>query len=185
VASAALKVARLVTALAAAIGILGIRRFAEDRHAESGIRVSTHCHRRTLVREIGTRSCFPPDTLARARRTHSCLKPHDRSGRGLGIGIAEFGWLPLIKLPLPARTKVSEDDIWVDRMLLWDQLLPLKPKIILAQGVEAYKVVSALCEGKFSHWVVCQKIDRVGTNAYHAGKDEQVVRELRQAMQQL
>ena len=102
----------------------------------------------------------------------------------LNGGIDEFAWLPLIKLPLPAGTKVSEEDIWVDRFLVGEQLLLLKPKVILAQGVQVYDVVSGMCEDKFPHHIVCQKLGRVGTSAYHAAEDNRVVDELRMAMEQ-
>lgn len=102
--------------------------------------------------------------------------------KALGIGIDEYAWLSLIKLPLPAGTKVPEDDIWVDRMLLWDQLLLLKPPVILAQGGDAYKWVSAMCEDKFPNRVVSQKIGRVGTTAYHTSEDARVIEDLRNAM---
>jgi hypothetical protein len=94
----------------------------------------------------------------------------------------EFAWLPLLKLPLPARSKVSEDDIWVDRPLLWDQLLLLKPPVILVQGLEVENVVKPMCEGKFPHQIVLQRIGRVGTNAYHQNEFDRVIRDLRGAM---
>ena len=59
----------------------------------------------------------------------------------LDIGDDRFAWLPLVKAPLPARTAVHEDDVFIDRMLLWDQLALLKPRVILAQGMEKRRVV--------------------------------------------
>jgi hypothetical protein len=94
----------------------------------------------------------------------------------------EFAWLPLLKLPLPARSKVGEDDIWVDRPLLWDHLLLLKPPVILVQGLEAANVVKPMCEDKFPHRIVFQKIGRVGTNAYHQNEFDRVIRDLGEAM---
>jgi len=100
----------------------------------------------------------------------------------LGIEITEFAWLPLVKCPLPARTSVDEDDIFKDRFLLWDQLLLLKPKVILAQGLQAYDVVRAMCEDKFPHRVVLQKIGRIGTKQYHEGEEQRVISDLRSAL---
>jgi hypothetical protein len=105
--------------------------------------------------------------------------------RELGIGRRDFGWLPLIKCPLPARTQVPEDDVYRDRMLLWDQLSMLRPTVILVQGQKAHEVVAPMCEGKFPHRIVLQRIGRVGTNEYHAAEDERVVRQLRIALTNL
>ena len=76
----------------------------------------------------------------------------------LGIAPTDYAWLPLIKLPLPAGTRVSEDDIWVDRFLLWKQITLLKPPVMVAQGMETYKWVSAMCEDKFPHHIILQRI---------------------------
>ena len=100
----------------------------------------------------------------------------------LCIDASEFAWLPLVKCPLPARTKVDEHDIFRDRMLLWDQLVMLKPRVILAQGTDAYTAVRDMCEDKFPHWIVLQKIGRYGTAAAHAAEDERVIHQLRDAL---
>ena len=54
----------------------------------------------------------------------------------LGLKPAETAWLPLVKCPLPARTRIDRNgiDITRDMHLLWDQLTLLKPEIILIQG---------------------------------------------------
>jgi hypothetical protein len=100
----------------------------------------------------------------------------------LDIAPTEIAWLPLVKCPLPARTAVDEHDIFRDRMLLWEQLSMLRPRVILAQGLEAYNVVKPMCEDKFPHRIVLQKIGRVGTNAYHVSEDERVIAQLRNAL---
>ena len=116
-------------------------------------------------------------------RTHSVLPGFNMPVfAALNVRSDEFAWLPLLKLPLPARSTVSEDDIWVDRPLLWDQLLLLKPPVILVQGAEAASVVKPMCEGKFPHRIVSQKIGRVGTNAYHQNEFDRVIRDLGEAM---
>jgi hypothetical protein len=100
----------------------------------------------------------------------------------LGIEATEFAWLPLVKCPLPARSKVDEHDVWRDRMILWDQLSLLRPPVIVAQGLDAYSVVRDMCEGKFPHHIVLQKIGRYGTTAFHSANDEQVIAALRDVL---
>jgi hypothetical protein len=100
----------------------------------------------------------------------------------LRIEAAEFAWLPLVKCPLPDRSKVDEHDVWRDRMTLWDQLSMLQPQVILAQGLDAYNVVRDMCEGKFEHRIVLQKIGRYGSTAFHAAEDGRVISELRDAL---
>jgi hypothetical protein len=100
----------------------------------------------------------------------------------LGITDEEFAWLPLIKCPLPARSAVPDDDVFLDRMLLWDQLSLLRPSVILTQGLKAAEVVGPMCEGKFPHRMVVQKIARVGTTAHHEAEDERVRSDLKAAL---
>jgi hypothetical protein len=100
----------------------------------------------------------------------------------LQIDPTEFAWLPLVKCPLPARSIVDEHDVWRDKMLLWDQLLMLKPPVMLAQGLEAYNVIRDMCRDKFPHRIVLQKIGRYGTTAFHAAEDQRVISELRTAI---
>ncbi|MDP9023980.1 MAG: hypothetical protein M3N13_01215 [Candidatus Eremiobacteraeota bacterium] len=101
----------------------------------------------------------------------------------LGIDETEFAWLPLVKCPLPARSRVDEQDVWRDSMVLWDQLSMLQPRVILAQGLDAYNIVRDRCEDKFPHRIVLQKIGRYGTTAYHAAEDERVISQLRDALE--
>jgi hypothetical protein len=101
----------------------------------------------------------------------------------LNIGANDFAWLPLVKCPLPARSKIDDYDVWRDRVLLWDQLSMLRPPVILAQGLDAYNVVRDMCEDKFSHRIVLQKIGRVGTTAFHAAEDQRVISELHDALE--
>ncbi len=101
----------------------------------------------------------------------------------LGIEAAEFAWLPLVKCPLPARSKVYDHDVWRDRMVLWEQLLMLQPPVILAQGQDAYTAVRDMCEGKFTHRILLQKIGRYGTTAFHAAEDQRVISQLREALE--
>jgi hypothetical protein len=100
----------------------------------------------------------------------------------LGIAATEFAWLPLIKCPLPPRTAIPEDDLIADRTWLWEQMYPMRPQVILAQGKEPYQVVGDMCRDKFPHHIVLQRIGRVGTGAKHAAEDVRVVRELEHAM---
>jgi hypothetical protein len=93
-----------------------------------------------------------------------------------------FAWLPLVKGPLPARSVVADDDVFSDRMLLWDQLALLRPRVILAQGMAAADVVKPMCDGKFPHRIVIQKIGRYGTTAARRAEDERVIRELSVAL---
>ena len=102
----------------------------------------------------------------------------------IGVADSEFAWLPLIKAPLPARSTVPDDDIFSDRILLWDQLSLLKPAIILAQGMAAADVVRPMCEDKFPHRLVLQKIGRFGTKAAKKVEHERVIAELREALGQ-
>jgi len=96
----------------------------------------------------------------------------------VGIDVTEFAWLPLLKCPLPARTAVPEDELRADRSWLWDQIYPLKPRVILAQGMEPERVVRPMCDSKFPHVVVLQRIGRFGTNEYRSAEDDRVVAEL-------
>lgn len=99
----------------------------------------------------------------------------------LGIAVTEFAWLPLIKCPLPPRTAVPEDDLIADRTWLWEQMYPIRPSVILAQGKEPYQVVRDMCKEKFPHHIVLQRIGRVGTGQVHAAEAERVIRELQHA----
>jgi len=101
--------------------------------------------------------------------------------REVGIENHEFAWLPLVKCPLPAYSVIPDYDIFRDRMLLWEQISLLRPAVIIAQGQSAHDVVRPMCEDKFPHRIVYQKIARVGTNAYHTAEQERVVRQLRDA----
>ena len=103
----------------------------------------------------------------------------------LGVADTEFAWLPLVKAPLPARSTVPDDDVFSDRILLWDQLALLRPAIILAQGMAAADVVKPMCEDKFPHTLVVQKIGRFGTKAAKIAEHERVIRELSSALSQL
>ena len=100
----------------------------------------------------------------------------------VGIDVTEFAWLPLLKCPLPARTPIPEDELRTDRIWLWEQIYPLKPRVILTQGLEPDRVVRAMCESKFPHKIVLQRIGRIGTNEYHAAEDDRVVNELSVAL---
>lgn len=87
----------------------------------------------------------------------------------LGIASNEFAWLPLINLPLPPGTTLSDDDFWDDDF--WASvLLQLRPPVILAQGLQAHDRVQRLCQERFPHRVILQKIGRVGTAEYHSGE---------------
>lgn len=52
----------------------------------------------------------------------------------------ETAWLPLVKCPLPAGTAVDKEgmDLTRDRMLLWDQLILIRPEVVLVQGAVVY-----------------------------------------------
>src|SRR4029077_6967782 len=67
----------------------------------------------------------------------------------LGVRDDEFAWLPLIKCPLPAEAEPSHEDVYKDKLLLWDQLWLLKPPVLLIQGVTAYEVVAPMCDRKW------------------------------------
>jgi hypothetical protein len=98
----------------------------------------------------------------------------------LGIGNDQFAWLPLIKCPLPAETDPSEDDIYRDKLLLWDQLWLLKPSVLLIQGLRTYDVVAPMCERKWPHAPpVLQKIPRPGNSD---AQIEETVRKLQAAL---
>ncbi len=62
----------------------------------------------------------------------------------LGLQSYETAWLPLVKCPLPARTKISSAsiDIARDMNLLWDQLIVLKPQLVLIQGAVVHDLLS-------------------------------------------
>ena len=94
----------------------------------------------------------------------------------------DFAWLPLVKCPLSARSEIPDDDRKADRDWLWQQLKPLQPRVVLAQGVATYDSVRRLCEENLGAKVVLQKIGRVGTNAYHQAEDDEVVFSLRTAL---
>ena len=84
----------------------------------------------------------------------------------LGICDDEFAWLPLIKCPLPAESEPSDEDVYRDKLLLWDQLWLLKPRVLLIQGVRPHDVVAPMCHKKWPHAPpVLQKIPRRNGNS--------------------
>jgi len=100
----------------------------------------------------------------------------------VGVADDEYAWLPLVKCPLPARSKPPDDDVKRDRMLLWDQIMLLKPSVIIAQGMEAHDVVAGMCRDKFPHHMILQRIGRVGTNEYHQAEYDRVIRDVKRAL---
>lgn len=60
---------------------------------------------------------------------------------------------------------MPEDHLLADRIWLWDQIYPLKPKVILAQGMEPFRVVGAMCEGKFPHKIILQNSEAFSFSA--------------------
>lgn len=98
----------------------------------------------------------------------------------LGIANDEFAWLPLIKCPLPAESAPSDEDVYRDKLLLWDQLWLLKPRVLLIQGVRPFDVVAPMCDKKWPHAPpVLQKIPRRGDRS---AQTAEIVRKLRAAL---
>jgi len=77
---------------------------------------------------------------------------------------------------------VPEEDIFKDRMLLWDQLNLLRPEVMLCQGVEAYEMVRHMCRDKFPHNVVLQKIGQYQKKEAAELEISRVTNELRAAL---
>ena len=98
----------------------------------------------------------------------------------LGIRDDEFAWLPLVKCPLPAESTPSDEDVYRDKLLLWDQLWLLKPRVLLIQGVRPFEVVAPMCDKKWPHAPpVHQKIPRRGDRSVQTAE---IVRKLRAAL---
>lgn len=94
----------------------------------------------------------------------------------------EISWLPLIKAPLPARSSPHEDAIARDKIALWDQLMILRPSILWLQGLEAIERVGRMCENKFPHHTLCQKIPQYPKAAWIAIDRTRLIKELTTAL---
>jgi hypothetical protein len=94
----------------------------------------------------------------------------------------ETAWLPLIKCPLPARTKVDSGGIDVSRdmNLLWDQLVLLRPEIVLVQGAIVHKILGKrLANLSFIRVRSEQKIPQQASTAMMQEQLDKLTRELR------
>jgi hypothetical protein len=101
---------------------------------------------------------------------------------GVGLPSSKIAWLPLIKVPLPAQTAPHDELIWADRMALWQQLSLLKPPVLWLQGAEAISRVKALCEDKFPHKIVEQKIPQYPKGDWMATERARLIDELLHAL---
>lgn len=101
---------------------------------------------------------------------------------GVGLSSGKIAWLPLIKVPLPAQAAPHDELIWADRMALWQQLALLRPPVLWLQGAEAISRVKALCEDKFPHKIVEQKIPQYPKGDWMARERTRLVDELLHAL---
>ena len=106
----------------------------------------------------------------------------------LGIRDEETAWLPLVKCPLPAGTAVDKEgmDVFRDRNVLWEQLLMVRPAVILVQGAVVYDIVGKSLDNlDFVRRHALQKIPQFAKSAMMEQQIDDLTRILAPAIEQM
>lgn len=102
----------------------------------------------------------------------------------VGLMNEDIGWLPFVKVPLPAGSSPGHDIMDIDIDVLWAQIMLIRPRIVWIQGVGIHDRVAGLVKERITDMILpAQSVSKYDSPEKQKTERERIAKRLREYLE--